>query len=201
MMNSRYILFEWMRDYYAVPIGDVIEILEIKDMIKTNNRQINVSSWNGRTVPVLDPIAMISYDPMTPSVKTKVLLVEKRQMKYGILVENIVGAIEIDEEDITDPHMNEKRFVTGLAGRVRIVSPEAFLTQQMVSSFKEIYNLDLEILSMGYRIEGHRAMGKEEILNTIRIRSLNFLIQATKRNMDAAFIDEAMNIHQLMEKL
>lgn len=200
-MKSRYILFEWMRDYYAIPIEDVVEILEISDMIKTSNRQVNVSSWKNRTIPVIDPIAMISYDPLTPSVKTKILLVEKRQMKYGILVENVLGAIELSEEEVTDPHMNEKRFVTGIVNRIKIVSPEAFLTQQMIASFKEIYNFDLSILTKGYRIEGFKAHGKEELLNMIRIRSLNFLIQATKRNMDDAFITEAMSIHQLVEKL
>lgn len=200
-MKKKYIACEWLGDVFALPIGDVIEIVEIEDMIKTTSKQINVSAYRNRIVPVVDPVAMISLDVIKPTAKTRILIVEKKQIRFGILVENVFGAMEFETDEIRDPHMNEKRFVTGITGKVRILEPEAFLTQSVMASFKEILKYDVSILSKGYRIHGHKSYGREELLNRVRIRSLNFLLDASRKKMDDSFVKEAMSIHQLVEKL
>lgn len=200
-MKNRYILTEWMNEYYAIPITDVEEIMEIEDMIQTNFRHVNVTAANRRTIPVIDPVALLSIDPIVPSPKTKIVVVEKRQMKFGLLVDQVLGAIEIKEEEVAEPHMNEKRYVVGVSKRIKVVNVDAFLTQDMITMFKEIYTHETSILQKGYRIEGSRSLGKEAVLNQIRIKSLNFLIHATKRNMEETVLDEVMGIHHLVEKL
>lgn len=198
---SKYIMFEISRDMYALAVSDIIQIVELETMVKTNEDELNVMVWKDKSIPVVDPSAMMELTTHKPTIKSRIILVERNEMTFGILVDNVIGATQIEDKEIEEPSLTAPRYVTGVSKQLKIFDPGAFLINRLVERFSKIYQFNLRHLEEGAKIHGKKAQGKEELFEVTRLNTLNWLIHATKSNLDESFIDGAMEIHNLIARM
>ena len=201
-MKKMHIVFELNADTCAVPIDNIVEIADVDSMIKTNTDTINVIRFRGKSLPVVDPIAIISFSTHRLTMKSKVLVVEKDSMQYGILIEDVMGVVELETAHIEEPTLTEPRYVTGVHKEAKIFNPHAFINPKMIGKFRSVYALQLEHLEEGIRIHGRKNQGREQIVDNLRIMSLNWIVKMTKhQNVNPALLSDAAMIHNLASKL
>jgi len=200
-MKKKFIVFELYDDICALNVEDIHEILELDSMVKTSSNELNLAIWRKMTMPVVDPIAMMDLSEHHPSIHSRIIIVERRALKFGVLVDRVIGITELNMNEFEEPGLTETRYVSAKTGEFKIFSPDVFLTDKMMSKFRQAYQIDLSGMEDAETVIGERAAGKEEIVEKVRLRSLNWLISASRRNIEEKFINEAMEIHNLVAKL
>lgn len=201
-MKSKYVIFKLDKDICALDVQNVLEIIELDNMIKTNTKELNVVSWEDKSIPVVDPDAMMTFEYHCPTVDSRIIIVKKKGMEFGILVNYVAGIIEFEDHLIEDPVINENKYVSGVIdGDIKVFAPEAFLTPKMKEKFEDVYALELHYLEEGIKIHGKRLEGRDAVIEDIRLKTLNMLIQGTKSHVGHSFIKNTMEIHELISLL
>lgn len=201
VVNKKYIIFELYEDVCAISVEEIHEILELDSMIKTSSNELNLTTWNNVTLPVIDPVSMMALSEHYPSVTSRIIVIENRSLKFGVLVDRILGVMELNEKEFFEPSITEPRYVMARTDDFKIFTPDVFLTDKMITKFRQAYQIDLSGMEDVETVFGERLAGKAQVVEKIRLRSLNWLISATRKNIDEKFIDEAMEIHNLMTEL
>lgn len=201
-MKKIHVVFELNADTCAVPVDIVVEIAEVESMIKTSTDRINVIHFRGKSLPVIDPIAIITLRTHRITQKSKVLVVEKDALQYGILIEDVLGVIEMETSKIEEPTLTEPRYVTGVYQDTKIFNPHAFLNPKMIENFRLVYALQLKHLEEGIQVHGQKNQGREQIVDALRMMSLNWIVKMTKyQNVNPALLNDAAMIHNLAYRL
>ena len=201
-MKKRHIIFELNSDYCALAITDILEIQALDTMVRTQSTELNVMAWENQSLPVIDPYAMLTLKENKITMKSRIAIVERNGKQFGILFDGVVGTVDIEEAEITEPLLNEPRYVTGIyEDKIKIFKPEALLTKKNLEHFDAIYGIELYYLEEGARVHGLKSVGKEEIVADVRLKALNWLIKATRSEVEQAFIEEVLEIHNLISKL
>lgn len=201
-MENRHIIFQLNNDYCALAIGDILEITPLDTMVKTKSTELNVILWDGQSLPVVDPFAMLTLNDHKPTMKSRIAVVERNGKSFGILFDAVLGAVDIDMNEVIEPMLNEPRYVNGVyENKIKIFKPEALLTKRILETFEAIYRLEMKHLEEGIQIHGERPVGQEEAVEDIRLRSLNWLIKATRSEIEEEFIEEMLNIHNMISNL
>lgn len=197
----KYIVFQIYEDICAVKVDDVHEIIEIDSMIKTTSSELNLINWGGMSLPVIDPTVLIALTTHVPTVQSRILILEENDLKFGLLINKIMGIIELDEEKFRQPSITDPRYVKCKTDEMKIFAADVFLSEEIVKNFREIYKLDLAGMDDVDMIIGEKSFGKEELIEKARLRSLNWLISATRKEVDEEFINEALEIHNIISKM
>ncbi len=74
---------------FAVDVSDVIELTSVFGMTpvpRTASRLAGVTTWRGRTIPVIDPGALLKLEDGPPDVMKR-LLVLARPEPFGVLID------------------------------------------------------------------------------------------------------------------
>lgn len=200
-MRRKYIMFSIDKEKYAISIKEVKEIVELDTMVKTSEPELNVIVWDGLSIPVIDPIAIMDLESHSPSISSRVIVIEKQSKTFGLLVENVKGVCELDDKDIKEPSLTEPRYVAAVSNGVRLFDPSAILNNRMINCFKRIYQFDLSYLENGEKVRGKYAYGQNQLIESTRLETLNWMIQATKRGIDESFIDKAVDIHNRISQI
>lgn len=200
-MNSKYIIFQLYEDICALKVEEVHEIVELESMIKTNSAELNLAIWRNNTLPVIDPIALMALSNHYPTVHSRIIVIEENALKFGIIVDRIIGIVELDERTFEDPSLTDPRYVRATTEDYKIFTPAVFLSEQMIKKFRDAYSIDLTGMDDAEVIMGEKAFGKEQVVEKVRLRSMNWLISATRENVQENFIKEALEIHNLVSKL
>jgi chemotaxis signal transduction protein len=183
-------------------INDVQEIIEVESMIKTGTDELNVVRWQNMSLPVVDPIAMVSFSTHRLTTKSRVMIVNMGGFNFGILVNDVIGVMEIRKDKMEDPGLKEPRYVSALFNDVKVFNPEVFLTKKMVENFNKVYMLKLEHLEEGITVRGEKTDGETRIIENIRMISLNWIIKASKNEqVESTLVSEAAVIHNLASQL
>jgi chemotaxis signal transduction protein len=198
---DRYVLFVLNEDIYAVGVEHVLEICEITTMVKTYTDEINVINWHGTALPVLDPSAILTFSPHKVSVDSRVLVVQKEESKYGILVSEVIGVEEINKYRMSPPSMTDPRYIEGSYTEFKVLSPNEFVTAKTMENFKRIYKIPLQDLEQSDAVHGRKNSGKERIVENIQLLSLNWLLRASRANVEHEFLSDVLKIQHLIQKL
>lgn len=201
-MKKRHIVFELNNDFCALAINDILEIKALDTMVKTTNTELNVVLWEQKSLPVIDPYAMLTLRPHKPTMKSRIAIVERNGMQFGILYDAVLGTVDIDMSEVVEPMLNEPRYVNGIhEDKIKLFKPEALLTKKILENFEVIYKIELYHLEEGIAIHGQKADGKNEIVEDARLRALNWLVKATRNEIEQSFIEEVLEIHDLISRL
>lgn len=201
-LNRRHIVFKLNSDYCAVDVEEILEIIELDTMVKTSANEIDVVLWGNKSMPVIDPIAMLTLNAHKPTPKSKIVMVEKEGKKFGILFDCVLGIVDVDIENVEEPMLNEPQYVKGIfKEKIKIFEPNSLLKKYITEAFDKIYSLELHYLEEGIKIHGEKSTGKDNILENIRLRSLNWTVRATREEIGDEFVREVIEIHDLISKL
>lgn len=201
-MKKLYMVFELNEETFGIDIGKVTEIAEIETMVRTGLDELNVIWWNERSLPVIDPVRMISFKSSQPKQTSKVIVQSYNENTYGILVDQIDGVVEIDNEEIEEPYLTAPQYIYGMFQEIKLLKRNAFLTKKVSELFPQIDELNLEHLSVGERVHKEKLYGQDKIVEDIKTVSLNWLVKASKmQTVDETLFKEVVTLHGLAAQL
>lgn len=200
-MKERYLIFSWMNQSFAIEINKVVEVLDLSSMVSTNRKELNLTSWNNRTMPVLDPVALLSIDQMKITKQTKIIIMDVDTFKVGFLVERIVAVEEISSEKIKEAGIKEKRYVRNIINEHKLVDFSHFLDTKTLQYIKKAYTLNVDVILSGEEMFRERWNGREGMLEELKLESLNFLIESNRRKLDEYYLSGLTNIFKKIEKM
>ena len=201
-MKQRHVVFELNNDYCALDIQDILEITALETMVKTRSTELNVILWEEKSLPVIDPFAMLTLNDHKPKVQSRIAVVEREGNKFGILFDSMVGTVDVVMEDVVEPMLNEPRYVSGVYDeKIKLFTPEALLTKKVLDNFDAVYKLQLHHLEEGIKVHAEKMLGRDDIKEDVRLRALNWLVKGTRSGIDESFLDEAVQIHNLVSKM
>lgn len=203
-MINRHIIFELNNDYCAIAINDLLEIKTLDTMFRTHNTELNVIVWEEKSLPVIDPFAMLTLKENKTTPKSRIAIVEREGKEFGILFDSVMGTLDINMDKISEPMLNEPRYVNGIyEDKIKIFRPESLLTKKNIEGFEKIYEINLYEFEneKAARVHGIRAGGKDEIVDGVKLKALNWLVKATRIDVEKEFVEEVIEIHDLISQL
>lgn len=201
MRKKKFLIHSWKNELYAIAIEEVFEILELDNLVKTNLAEMKITLWNGRTLPVIDPVAIFSIMESTVGKDSKIIVIEKKGLKFGFLVDTIFGIEEVDFENTELASVTEKRFILRIAENFKITDMSFFVDDQIKKSIvktSQVSSADVLHEGKAYEI---KMSDKEIIMNDLRMKMLNFIIKASRNKLDDRYLDEILAIQKNIEKL
>lgn len=196
---KKHVLFYLNHERCAIDIDDVLEIVPLHNMVKTKKEELNAMVWKNKSLPVVDPIKMISLKSHVPTTKSRILVVHRKGYDFGFLVDSVVGIAVFHPNDIEEPSLKEERYVCGVIDRnVKVFTPDVFVLTEIKKSFDLIKKIDLQSLEEPEMFFAAQQGGKEQLIDSARLRMLNMVVRATKNQIDEAFIQETLEIHDLL---
>jgi chemotaxis signal transduction protein len=201
MRTQKFLIHIWKNELYAIAIEEVFEILELDNLVKTNLAEMKITLWNGRTLPVIDPVAIFSIMESTVGKDSKIIVIEKKGLKFGFLVDTIFGIEEVDFENTELASVTEKRFILRIAENFKITDMSFFVDDQIKKSIvktSQVRSADVLHEGKAYDI---KMSDKEIIMNDLRMKMLNFIIKASRNKLDDRYLDEILAIQKNIEKI
>ncbi|XIH25492.1 hypothetical protein C1N73_29655 (plasmid) [Priestia aryabhattai] len=200
-LKEKHIVYSWMGQLFASPINEVVEVLDLNQMVKTSREEMKLTSWKKRTMPVLDPVSLLTIEETPITKQSKIVIIEAKNMKVGFLVEKIIGIEELKLEDMKEPNVSEKRFVKNILGSYKIVDFGHFINADTLPLIKKALEINVSVVLDGEEMLSQRWNEREAMLEELKLESLNFLIESNRRKIDDFYIDGMMKIHRMIEKM
>jgi two-component system chemotaxis response regulator CheV len=105
MENNKVVVFLLAEQPFAVPVGQVREIIRwpgVRPVPQTHPAFMGVSSVRGEVLPVLDLAAFLGIRSNLPAERKKLILLEipEEELKLGLAVDHVHRIYAVDEEQI-----------------------------------------------------------------------------------------------------
>lgn len=201
-MDKKYIVFDFNRENCAVAIDEILEIITLDSLYKTGEQEISVADWNGQALPVIDPYTLLTFRTHTATINSRIAVVQKNDLKYGILFDNVKGGVSIKEEEIEEPKLNEGRYVKGVVTKdfVKIFDIEAILLKEIREAFDIVYALDISAIndSIGYYEKDTTI--ENDMKEVAKIKLLNLLVKSARDDIKEEYINEMLEIQEMISK-
>jgi chemotaxis signal transduction protein len=201
MTKKRFLIHSWEGEMYGIDLEEVIEVLEITDMVKTNLEELKITQWNGRNLPVIDPISIFSIGESKLTKDSKIIITEKKNTKFGFLVDVIFGIEETTKEETERASVNEKRFVLRTAKNFKITDMGNFLDENMMKIVTSAYQVRIADIYHGEKLYHGEMRDREFVMNALKMETLNFLIDANRRKLDEIYLKGIVKIQKIIEKI
>jgi chemotaxis signal transduction protein len=200
-MKEKYLVYSWMGQLFATSINEVVEVMDLNNMVKTSREEIKLTTWKNRTMPVLDPVSLLTIDETKVTKYSKILLIEVKNLKVGFLVEKIIGIEELRNDELREPGVSEKRFVKNMIGKYKLVDFSHFVNSDTMPLIKKAMEINVSAVLNGEELLKERWSEREGMLEELKLESLNFLIESNRRKIDDYYINGMMKIHKMIEKM
>lgn len=201
MKKEKHLIFSWLGELYAAPMNSVIEVMDLESMVKTSREELKVTLWKKRSMPVLDPLALMTIEETKATKETRVVLTEVRDLKVGFLVDKVIGIEELDMGAMKEPGISEKRFVQAINKQFKIVDLSHFVNEEISNLIKKAYGLNINVILDGDRLMKARMNEREMVLDRLKLESLNFLIESSRKNLDSYYVNGIMRLHKMIEQI
>lgn len=106
--NNQYLSFNVGRKKYALPVVNVLEIIELPFIKTSGNRNANTVGFlkfNSIPVSIIDVRLFLEEEIDTYSVNNKIILAKTDEIMFGIIADNAEGLVEISDNtfnNVTD---------------------------------------------------------------------------------------------------
>ncbi|PGK51544.1 hypothetical protein CN918_27520 [Priestia megaterium] len=208
-MENQFIVFKLFNQFCVLGLDKVVEVANVTALVKTKAKELNVMTWRNRSIPIIDPTAMMSkvdkHIELTTKTKILVVKVEDGLKEIGIMVDAVIGVEEIEKDEIIEASINDARYIIGRVTKknyqLKMLDMKEFLKEHVVEKFPIIYDMRTEELEQGVKIMGKVPEGKEEVVESMRLKAINWLIRAIKRNIEEPFVMDMKKIYDLTLKL
>lgn len=204
-MDNQYVVFKLFNQHCAISLDMVIEVCNVTTLIKTKAKELNVMVWRNHPIPVIDPTAMMSKlnkeQEITKHTKILVVKLKEESREIAIIVDAVIGIDEIKNSEIEEAYINDARYIVGRASRktyqLKLIDMKEFLKSNVTDKFPIVYSMRQDELDKGIKIAGSVLAEKEEVLDTVRLKAINWLIKANKRNVEEMFVVDMKKIYDL----
>ncbi len=96
------IIFSTNQDYYTLPVSKIIRVLwavEVTLIPKSPKVLYGVFDLHGKTIPVVSIRELLSLEPKQMELEDALIILDVHSHQMALLVDNIIGVYELEEED------------------------------------------------------------------------------------------------------
>jgi purine-binding chemotaxis protein CheW len=102
-MGEKYVVFQIGEGHYSIPLEEVSQIIRyenVTDVPAAPPFVDGVINVGGEVIPVVNLRTRFSLDRMEISRKNRIIIVQKQDIRYGILVDGIREILDLDQDSI-----------------------------------------------------------------------------------------------------
>jgi purine-binding chemotaxis protein CheW len=121
-MSRKFVVFRVGQGHYAIPLAEVSQILRyehVTDVPAAPPFVDGVINVGGEVIPVVNLRARLSLDRAAITRKNRVIIVQKQDIRYGLLVEGVREILDLEEDSIATEAASvfgmKPEFVLGIA--------------------------------------------------------------------------------------
>lgn len=121
LQQTKYLTFIVDRQYYAFPIKDIIEIIEVQDITfvpEAPDYVKGVINVRGRIIPVIDVRLRFRRQEAEYTERTCIVIVKIGEVEIGFVVDTVDEVVDLQDENISAPPKvqtdRSARYITGV---------------------------------------------------------------------------------------
>lgn len=106
LQADKYLTFVIDKQYYAFPIKDIIEIIEVQSITPVPEFPTyakGIINLRGRIIPIIDVRLRFRKEEADYTERTCIIVVSILEKEVGFIVDTVDEVIDIDDSDISDP--------------------------------------------------------------------------------------------------
>jgi len=122
VMGEKYVVFQIGEGHYSIPLEEVTQIIRYENVtdVPTAPPFVDgVINVGGDVVPVVNLRTRFSLERAEVSRKSRVIIVQKQDIRYGILVDNVREILDLDQDSVAAEAASvfgmKTEFVRGIA--------------------------------------------------------------------------------------
>lgn len=205
---KQFVIFKLFNQNCGVPLDEVTEVCRLRELVKSTISEISIVKWRDKKIPVLDLYSMTSKNfrqtAVTPD--TRIVILKKESGKeFGILVDEVLAIETVEEADVLSATIRDARYIVGRIEReayhIKVLDVNVFIQGDIGEVFPLVYETSEKDFNKGERIYGMAPHSSEEVADEMKLKAINWLIGATKKQLEEKFIKEMEDIYQLMIRL
>ena len=103
MMGEKYVVFQIGEGHYSIPLEEVSQIIRyenVTDVPTAPHFVDGVINVGGDVIPVVSLRTRFSLQSVEVSRKNRVIIVQKQDIRYGILVDSVREILDLDQDSI-----------------------------------------------------------------------------------------------------
>jgi purine-binding chemotaxis protein CheW len=121
-MGDKYVVFQIGEGHYSIPLEEVSQIIRyenVTDVPTAPHFVDGVINVGGDVVPVVNLRTRFSLERTEISRKNRVIIVQKQDLRYGLLVDSVQEILELDQDSVAAEAASvfgmKSEFVRGIA--------------------------------------------------------------------------------------
>lgn len=121
-MGEKYVVFQIGEGHYSIPLEEVSQIIRYENVtdVPTAPPFVDgVINVGGDVVPVVNLRTRFSLERVEVSRKSRVIIVQKQDVRYGILVDSVREILDLDQDRVAPEAASvfgmKSEFVRGIA--------------------------------------------------------------------------------------
>jgi len=117
MMCNQWLTFSLQQEVYALNIMQLKEVLPYREITPIPNYGsciLGVINLRGAIVSVFDIARYLHLSPCLQTADTKILIIEQTNQTIGLLVDNVIEVISVNEQQINIAHNEQNQMIHGL---------------------------------------------------------------------------------------
>ena len=148
-LKEKYLTFLLKNQYYAFPIKDVIEIIEMQDITAVPEFPAyakGIINLRGKIFPIIDIRLRFHEEEAEYTERTCIIIVSVNETEVGFIVDTVDEVIDIDPNEISAPPKvsggNSSKYVNGvvhLGGKIILrLQAEKLLNESDINLFANV---------------------------------------------------------------
>jgi purine-binding chemotaxis protein CheW len=124
-MGEKYVVFQIGEGHYSIPLEEVSQIIRYENVTDVPTAPAfvdGVINVGGDVIPVINLRTRFSLKRVEITRKSRVIIVQKQDTRYGLLVDNVREILDLDQDSVAPEAASvfgmKSEFVRGIA-RIR----------------------------------------------------------------------------------
>ena len=121
-LKGKYLVFFLDGQEYAIPIGNVIDIINIQPITRVPNCPEyvrGITNLRGKAIPIIDVRIRFGKEPQQHNDRTCIIVVEDQGSSVGLIIDSVSEVVNLPDEMISPPPTfsgmgSESKFVQGI---------------------------------------------------------------------------------------
>lgn len=111
VIENKYVIFKLDKEYYGIPINQVIYIEKMHELTRVPNGPSyvkGVMNLRGEVIPLIDLRSKLNMKTKEADDHSRIIVVSEEDIMIGLIVDSSSEVIEINKEDIDGPPVSDE---------------------------------------------------------------------------------------------
>lgn len=199
-MDKLYMTFKLNQNMLCMETKEVVGVLDVKDFIALDTKFIHVTRYEGKNLPVIDVEAAIGVYKHELCETSKIIVVKNEVANFGLLVKDVVEIGKVSDVHVKKPEPKTPRYIIGYLENVKILDPTSLITEEVHEKFENVRKLNVAIFEETMQFHQNQEITRT-VLQQLHFETMNWIIQASQKDIDPELIEKAVSIHNQTLKL